>query len=244
MAPGQAPIAVITGASSGIGRSASILLAEAGHDVVVHFGRNRQAAEETAARVRHCGRRALVWPFPLEQMDDGDAFGAQLRELLAGWGAERVDALVLNAGIDERVEFEQASVESMRAIFEVNVIAPTLIMQHAGEWLGDGASVVFVSSIAATDPIRDSVAYSSSKAALNALARAMAERLRPRSIRVNTVAPGAVDTPLQSQANRDRLRNAGLLGEPDDVAEVIAFLASDRGRWVDGQVIRVAGPLL
>lgn len=177
-------------------------------------------------------------------MDDGDAFGEQLRELLAGWGAERVDALVLNAGIDERVEFEQASVESMRAIFEVNVIAPTLIMQHAGEWLGDGASVVFVSSMAATDPIRDSVAYSSSKAALNALARAMAERLRPRSIRVNTVAPGAVDTPLQSQANRDRLRNAGLLGEPDDVAEVIVFLASDRGRWVDGQVIRVAGPLL
>lgn len=242
--PTPTPVAVVTGASSGIGHSVAGQLASAGFDVVIHYGTNSEGAERTARRVREAGRRALTWQCPLADMPDGDAFWAPLSGLLTCWGHDRIDALVLNAGIDERMPFDAADAASIRRIFDVNVVAPTLIAQRAEAWLREGSSVVFVSSIAATDPIPDSIPYSSSKAALNTLARGLAERLAPRGIRVNAVAPGAVDTPLQAEANRDRLRAAGLLGDPEAVAEAIVFLATDRGRWVNGQLLRVAGPKL
>lgn len=238
------PIALVTGASSGIGRAVAEQLAAEGHDVIVHFGGNAAGAEETARRVRALGRRAAAISIPLQGLGSGDDFWVPAAEALGAWGATGLDVLVLNAGIDDRAEFSEVSAERIRAIFDVNVIAPTLIMQQAPARMARDSAVVFVSSIAATDPIPDSIPYSASKAALNTLARANAERLKPQGIRVNVVAPGAVDTPLQAEANRERLRSRGVLGSPEEIAEAVVFLATKRSRWVNAQVLRAAGPLL
>lgn len=240
----QRPVALVTGASSGIGRACALTLARRGYAVVVHYGENRDAAEETARDIRAGGGIGAIMQQRLEGLADGADFWGKARDALAQVGAEQVDLLVLSAGIDDRAPFPDVPAERIRRVFDVNAVSPMLIIQHAPTWVAEGGAVVLVSSIAATDPIPDSLPYSASKAALNNLVTGAASWLWPHGIRVNAVAPGAVDTPMQEAERLARMKQRGLVGEPGQIAEVVSFLGSRASQWVTGQTIRAAGPLI
>lgn len=235
-----APVAVVTGASSGIGAATARALARHGYDVVVHYRGDAAGAERVAADVRDAGRLAATWRLDIGSLDGPDDFWGPLLPLVDGGRA--VDALVLGAGIDQRGEISSYPAADVRRIFEVNAIGPLLVLQGAPTGIARGGAVVVVSSIAARVPMTNSAPYSASKAAVESVVASTADWLTDHEIRVNAVAPGAVATPMQTPERQALLREAGILGEPEDIADVVVSLVSPAMRWVTGQVLRASGP--
>jgi NAD(P)-dependent dehydrogenase (short-subunit alcohol dehydrogenase family) len=234
------PVAVVTGASSGIGAATARALARDGYDVVVHFRRDAAGAERVAEDVRAAGRHAATWRLDLGALDATGDFWGPLRAVVDG--GRPVDALVLSAGVDQRGDLASFSTADIRRIFEVNAVAPLIVMQGVPDGVARGGAVVAVSSIAARAPMTISAPYSASKAALESLVASTADWLADREIRVNAVAPGAVATPMQTPERQELLRGSGILGEPEEIADVVLTLLSPATRWVTGQVLRASGP--
>lgn len=243
--PEHTPIALVTGASSGIGAATAVELARRGHDVLVHFNSDEAGAQETAAHVRAAGRTALTWRLDLSSLASSDEFWSPALAVVGDRpGFLAFDVLVANAGIDQRGDLANFTASDIRRLFEVNAIAPLLILQGVPRGVLAGGAVVLTSSTAAQSPIVDSIPYSATKAAVETMTHAAAVWLEPHRIRVNAVAPGAVATPLQDPSRVRALRERGIVAEPEQIAEVIAFLAGRHSEWIDGQVVRAAGPRL
>lgn len=233
------PVALVTGGSSGIGAASVRALARDGFDVIVHYGTDAAGAEESARAARRHGAHAVTLRCDLARVERGEEFWAAVRGVAGTFGGG-LGALVLNAGIDDRRELSDFDGAEIHRVLQVNAVAPALILQDLSA-LSEGASVVVVSSVAVRRPILDSIPYGMSKAAVEHLVQAVARTAAAGGLRVNAVAPGAVDTPLQDPRRIERLRPSGIVAAPEDIAEVVAFLAGPRSHWIHAQVIDATG---
>jgi NAD(P)-dependent dehydrogenase (short-subunit alcohol dehydrogenase family) len=238
-------IALVTGASRGIGRATAARLAEAGARVIAHYSASGDAAESLAAEIRGKGGQVDLVAADLAAPDGAHKLADAVRAL----GLERLDILVANAGVGILSPIEQQTVEDFDRQFAVNVRAPYFLVQQLLPLLGEGSSVIFLSSVVARGVFEGSSAYSATKGAIEVLTRNFAVELGARGIRVNAVAPGAIDTDmaqsfLGSEEGREWVKSVQALkriGQPDDIADAVLFLASDQSRWVAGRSIEASG---
>jgi NAD(P)-dependent dehydrogenase (short-subunit alcohol dehydrogenase family) len=236
--------ALVTGASRGMGRATALELAAAGARVIVHYGRNADEAKAVVDQIRAAGGRADAVAADLAAPDGAHALATQVRNLTG----DRLDILVSNAGISNATPFETMTVKDFDSLFAVNVRAPYFLVQQLLPILGDGSAVVFLSSLGARAAVGTLSAYASTKGAINTLVKYFAAALGPRGIRVNAVAPGVIDTDMsnftKTEAGRATVTGMQALkriGQPGDVASVVAFLVSDEARWITGDIIAVDG---
>jgi 3-oxoacyl-[acyl-carrier protein] reductase len=247
----QNKTALVTGASRGIGRATATALAEAGAHVLVHFGRSVQEANSLVASIQTKGGRANAISADLSTPDGAALLAKEVRSIVG----DRLDVLVLNAGISKSARIADYTVEDFDGLFATNVRGPFFLVQQLLPILGEGSSIVVISSAAArTVPGKPGLenssifAYASTKGALETLVRHWAAILGPSGIRVNAVAPGVIDTDMSNFTKTEAGREVTLgmqalkrLGKPEDVADVVAFVASDAARWITGASIPVDG---
>jgi 3-oxoacyl-[acyl-carrier protein] reductase len=237
--------ALVTGASRGIGRATALRLAKDGARVIIHYGASRDAAERVADEIRSAGGQADLIGADLSAPDGAHTLAEGVRAL----GLPKLDILVANAGVAHIAPIEEQTVNDFDYQFAVNVRAPYFLVQQLLPLLGDGARVVFLSSTAARAAFDGISAYSSTKGAIEVLTRNFAKELGPRGIRVNALAPGAIETDMSvdfigSDEGKEYMKGLQAfkrIGQPDDIADAIAFLVSSDGRWVTGRSIEASG---
>ncbi|HWZ83479.1 MAG TPA: SDR family oxidoreductase [Terriglobales bacterium] len=243
--------ALVTGASRGIGRATAAALARAGAHVLVHFGRSQREAESLVSEIRAEGGRANAISADLGTHDGAVLLAKQVRSIVG----DRLDVLVLNAGISKAARLAEYTVEDFDNLFATNVRSPFFLVQQLLPILGDGSNIIVISSIGSHavvgKPGVDNpslLAYSSTKGALETLVKNWAAILGPQGIRVNAVAPGVIDTDMSNFTKTEAGRETALamqalkrIGKPEDVADVVAFLTSDKARWITGASIPVDG---
>ncbi|EYT84070.1 short-chain dehydrogenase [Streptomyces sp. Tu 6176] len=238
--------ALVTGAGRGIGRGVAERLARDGARVAVHYGRSAAAAEDTVAAIEAAGGSAFAIGAELGGPGDAEALWAEFDR-----HADGLDILVNNAGIGTSQPLEEIEEKEYDQVFAVNTKAPFFLVRHGLHRLRDGGRIVNVSSgLARTAVMPDKVAYAMTKAALDVFTRDLSKLLGPRGITVNSVAPGIIDTDNTAgllhgtPGGWDRaaaISALGRVGTPADVADVVAFLVSDAGRWVTGSWVDATG---
>jgi 3-oxoacyl-[acyl-carrier protein] reductase len=239
-------VAVVTGASKGIGASIALHLAAEGAAVVVNYASSKEGADRIVGEINGSGGKAVAVQANL-------AKPAEVRRLfdaaLSAYG--RVDVLVNNAGVYEFLPLENVTPEHFHRMFDLNVLGLILASQEAAKHFGPaGGSIVNISSVAATSTPASGSVYSATKAAVDAVTRSLAKELGPRKIRVNSVNPGMVETEgfhAAGIAESDFQRSVeaqtplGRIGQPKDIAPAVVFLASDDASWITGETWHVTG---
>jgi len=247
----QGKTALVTGASRGIGHAIALALAGAGARVVIHYGKSAREAESLVSEIQTKGGRANAISADLGIPDGAALLAKQVRSIVG----ERLDVLVLNAGISKAARMADYTLEDFDSLFATNVRSPFFLVQQLLPILTEGSTIIVVSSIGAHavvgKPSLDSpsiLAYASTKGALETLVKNWAAILGPLGIRVNAVAPGVIDTDMSNFTKTEPGRETTLgmqalkrIGKPEDVADVVAFLASDKARWITGASIPVDG---
>ena len=243
--------ALVTGASRGIGRATALALAETGAHVLVHYGRSAQEAESLVSQIQTNGGSANAISADLGTPNGHALLARQVLSIVR----DRLDVLVLNAGISKSARIADYTVEDFDNLFVTNVRSPFFLVQQLLPVLGEGSNIVVISSIGAHavagKPDLDNpsiLAYASTKGALETLVKHWAAILGPHGIRVNAVAPGVIDTDMSNFTKTEAGREVTLemqalkrIGKPEDVADVVAFVASDGARWITGASIPVDG---
>jgi NAD(P)-dependent dehydrogenase (short-subunit alcohol dehydrogenase family) len=236
--------ALVTGASRGIGRATALALAKEGAKVFVHYGRGAEEADAVVAEIRAGGGEAEAVGADMAAAEGPGALAAKVVAKVGG----RLDVLVANAGISRATPIEDTTVEDFDAMFAVNVRAPFFLVQQLLPVLGEGSSVILLSSLAAKASVGALPAYAATKGAVDTLVKHLASAFGKRGIRVNAVAPGVVATDMSNFVKTDAgreytlgLQALGRLAAPDDIAGAAVFLAGDAGRWVNGQTLHVDG---
>ncbi|MFD7923233.1 SDR family oxidoreductase [Streptomyces sp. NPDC059740] len=240
--------ALVTGSSRGMGRATAIRLAAEGALVAVHYTQNQEAAKDVVTRIEKDGGRAFALRAELGTPGDVHelflALEAGLRERT---GATRLDILVNNAGVMGGSAPEEMTAEQFDRLFDVNTKAPFFLTKRALQNMPDGGRVINISSALTRCANPEEIVYAMSKGALEQMALHFAQHLGPRGITVNSVRPGITrnDNPLfdmpEAVEQMSRLSAFGRVGEPADVADVVAFLASEDARWVTGTVVDASG---
>jgi 3-oxoacyl-[acyl-carrier protein] reductase len=247
----QNKTALVTGASRGIGRATASALAEAGAHVLVHYGRSAQEARSLVAAIQTKGGRANAISADLGAPNGAALLAEQVRSIVG----DRLDVLVCNAGISKAARLADYTVEDFDNLFATNVRSPFFLVQQLLPVLGEGSNIIVISSAVARTVVGKPglenpsiLAYASTKGALETLVRNWAAILGPRGIRVNAVAPGVIDTDMSNFTKTEAGREYTLgmqalkrIGKPEDIADVVAFLASDGARWITGASIPVDG---
>ena len=243
--------ALVTGASRGIGRATALALAGAGARVLVHYGRSAEEAEAVVAAIRAKGGQADAVSADLGSPEGVSLLAEQVRAI----AGERLDVLVLNAGVSKAARIADYTTEELDNLFAVNVRGPFFVVQQLLPFLGEGSSIIAITSAVARTVVGKPgvenpsiLAYASTKGALETLVRNWAAILGPQGIRVNAVAPGVIDTDMSSFTKTEAGREVALnmqalkrIGKPEDIADVVAFIASDGARWITGASIPVDG---
>jgi NAD(P)-dependent dehydrogenase (short-subunit alcohol dehydrogenase family) len=244
-------IAVVTGASSGIGQAAAIRIAERGAHTIATYNANREGAERTVARITSAGGTAVAMALDVGRSETFSDFAARLAaELRQRWERDTFDYLVNNAGFGQMAMFEDTSEELFDQFLRVLLKGPYFLTQRLLPLLADGGAIVNVTSNSSLRAEVGYSAYATMKGGLTTLTRYMAKELGARGIRVNGVAPGPTRTRLANDAfehhpevipplvQRTVLKR---LAEGDDVGKVIAALLSDDCAWVTGENLEVSG---
>jgi NAD(P)-dependent dehydrogenase (short-subunit alcohol dehydrogenase family) len=242
---------LVTGSSRGIGRAAALALAEAGARVLVHYGRSAEEAASVVSAIQANGGHAET-----VQADLGTPDGAkQLAQKVRSIAGERLDSLILNAGISKAARIADYTVDDFDHLFATNVRSPFFLVQQLLPVLREGSNIIVISSVAARfvagKPDLESpsiLAYASTKGALETLVKNWAALLGPRGIRVNAIAPGVIDTDMSNFTKTEAGREVTLgmqalkrIGKPEDIADVVVFMASAAARWITGASIPVDG---
>lgn len=248
------PIALITGGSRGLGRSAALHLAERGSDVILTYHSNRKAADEVVGQITGLGRRAAALQLDTGSVKTFDSFVEQLRKTLPQtFGAERFHHLVNNAGVSLHVSFAETTEAQFDEQMNVHFKGVFFLTQKLLPLIADGGRIINVSSGLARFSLPGSSVYGSMKGAVEVLTRYMAKELGPRDISVNVVAPGAIETDFSGGMVRDNPQinksiasqtALGRAGLPDDIGGLIALLLAPESRWVNGQRIEASGGIL
>ncbi|MEU4132095.1 SDR family NAD(P)-dependent oxidoreductase [Streptomyces wuyuanensis] len=246
-------VAIVTGASSGIGQSAAVQLAKRGTGVILTYGTNRQGALDTVAEIGELGGAAVALPLDVGRSGDFPAFRDSVVTALGEtWQRDTFDYLVNNAGFAQMAMFEDTTEELFDKLARVLLKGPYFLTQSLLPLMADGGAIVNTTSNSAMESGMEEgySAYASMKGGLMVLTRYMAKEFSKRGIRVNAVAPGATRTRLADNAF-ERFPEVipaiaaktalGRVGEPDDIGMVIATLLSEEGRWITAQNIEVAG---
>lgn len=243
-------VALVTGASRGIGRAIALRLAREGALVAVHYGKNRDAAEEVVREIGQGGGTAFALGQELDQAYDIQALYESLDDALTDrTGSRQFDILVNNAGIGLPASIEETSEAAFDELVKLNVKAPFFMIQQALPRLRDGGRVINLSSAVTRISLPGIPAYSMTKGAIDSLTLSLANQLGPRGITINAIQPGFVATDMNAAMLREpALRQFGAdysifgrWGEPADIADVAAFLASPDSRWITGQRIDASG---
>lgn len=244
--------ALVTGASRGIGRATAQALANLGARVIVHYGRAGAEADALVAEIRGAGGRADATQADLSVPDGAATLANQVRGIVG----EHLDILVSNAGISKAGAMEDHTIEEFDNLFATNVRSPFFLVKELLPLFSDGSSIILLTSLAAHtvpgnpgQPGAPSLpAYAATKGALETLVKHWAATLGPRGIRVNAVAPGVIETEMSNFTKTEAGRGFTVamqalkrIGQPSDVADVIAFVASDSARWITGASIPVNG---
>ncbi|WJV50988.1 SDR family oxidoreductase [Streptomyces flavofungini] len=241
--------ALVTGGSRGIGRAVALRLAAEGALVAVHYGSNDAAAAKTVARIAEAGGRAFAVQARFGESGAVDRLFDGLAAGFADHGADGLDILVNNAGMHSVSSIGQLTEEEFERLLAVNVSTPVFVVQRALPLLRDGGRIVNVGSASTRIADPHQIGYTVTKAALAALGPSLANELGRRGITVNTVEPGVVLTDMiahyaevpEAVAALESITALGRIGRPEDVADVVGFLAGPQGRWVTGQTIDVSG---
>lgn len=238
-------VAVVTGASKGIGAGIAAALAAEGAAVVVNYATSRSGADAVVARITQAGGQAVAVQADVTQAGQAKSLVAAAVDRFG-----RLDILVNNSGIYEVAPLEDITAAHFHRQFDLNVLGALHVTQAAAPHLGEGASVINIGSLVSVLTPPGMAVYSATKGALDAITGVLSAELGPRGIRVNSINPGMVDTEgaqaagfvgsdFQSQiVGRTPL---GRIASPDDIASVAVFLASDDARWVTGELIRAGG---
>lgn len=244
----QGKVAVVTGASKGIGAAIAKAYAAEGAAIVVNYASDRAGAEAVVSEIEARQGRAVAVQADVAKPRDVERLFDISKETYG-----RVDVVVNNAGVFAFQPLEQVSEAEFHRQFNINVLGSLLVAQQAAKHIGaDGGSIVNVSSVISESPLPGSSIYSATKGAVDTMSEALALELAPRKIRVNTVAPGGVDTEgaralgiPDSDLGADIVSRTplGRLGQPDDIAKVAVFLASDDSAWLTGERITASGGL-
>lgn len=236
--------ALVTGASRGIGRATALSLAKAGAQVLVHYGSSTAEAEAVVAEIRNAGGRAEKIGADLSAADGPHKLAKQARDIIGG----RLDILVANAGTSKAATLEDTTVEDFDKLYAVNIRAPFFLVQQLRPVMCTDSNVVLISSLAAHASVGTLAAYAATKGAIDTLVKHFASAFGPHGIRVNAVAPGVVETDMSSFTRTDAGREFTLemqalkrLAQPDDIASVVTFLASDEARWITGATVHADG---
>jgi 3-oxoacyl-[acyl-carrier protein] reductase len=239
-------VAIVTGASKGIGAAIARGLAAEGASVVVNYATSREGADRLVAAITRAGGKAVALHGDVSKTGDVKRLFAEAHEAYG-----RLDVLVNNAGVYAFEPLEAVTEREFHRQFDVNVLGPILATQEAVKRFGDnGGSVINVSSVASQKAMPNATVYAATKSALDAIGRNHAVELAARGIRVNTIAPGGVETEgthaagvIGSDFEKQMVAGTplGRLGQPDDIAKVAVFLASDAAGWITGERITVAG---
>lgn len=243
-------VALVTGGSRNIGRRTSLALAARGADVIVTYRERRQAADETVTELRSLGVAATALQADLTGTTQIPQLVGSVREVLGGWSRQNLDILVNNAGVMRLATFDQVTEADVDINFETNYKAVFFLTQRLADLLNDGGRIVNLGSGTARIAFAPLASYGPSKAAVQALTLYLAAHFGSRGITVNAVAPGGLDDefnePLWSvmPAARDYIRSntaLGRIGEPQDVAEVIAFLCTPAAGFISGAILNIDG---
>jgi len=245
-------VALVTGASRGIGRASAKALAEAGARVLVHYGRAADEAHSLVAEIGNAGGQAEAFSADLATPQGAVDLAKRVREAVG----EHLDILVANAGISKAAAIEEHTIADFDALFATNVRGPFFLVKELLPVLTSGSSIVVITSAIARmtlgnpgQPGAPSLpAYAATKGALDTLVKHWSAILGPRGVRVNAVAPGVIQTDMSNFTKTEAGRALTLsvqalkrIGQPSDVADVIVFLASDKARWITGASIPVDG---
>lgn len=247
-------IAVVTGANRGLGRATAGALAQRGFAVALTYRGDADEASRAVEEIRAAGGEAIAARLDLADVASFAEFTVSLRrEIGERWGRSSIDVLVNNAGIGLFGRLEDATVGEFDALIGTNVRGTFFLIQALAPHIGDGGRIINVSSSLTRHASPGTSLYAASKTAIEALTRSLAVELGPRGIRINSVAPGPTATDFNGGAMRDdpALRSSlaartalGRVGQPDEVADAIAALASSELRWVTAERIEVSGGTL
>lgn len=249
----QDKIALVTGASRGLGRAVALQLARSGADIILTYRERHEEATAVIAEIRKLGRHAAAIQLDVAQTADFAAFADALRATLADkWQRTTFDFLINNAGIDASGPFAQFSEEQFDRLMNVHFKGVFFLTQRLLPLIADGGRIVNTSTGLARFAIPGYAAYASMKGAIEVLTRYLAKDLGARQITVNVVAPGIIETDFTREALSHPGAHEffagkialGRVGVPEDIGGVVDFLCSEGGRWVTAQRIEASGGML
>jgi len=240
-------VAIVTGASKGIGAGIAKALANAGAAVAVNYASDKEGADKVVAAITGNGGKAIAIQANVSSADDVKHMFEETKKAFG-----KVDVIVNNAGTFKFEPVENITEAEFHLHYNINVLGPILMTQQALKYFpATGGSIVNISSIASKNPVPNSSLYASTKAALDTLTEALAKELGPRNIRVNTVAPGHTETEgtqrigIRGEADKAAMVAitplGGRFGQPEDIAPAVVFLASDDASWITGERISASG---
>ncbi len=241
-------IALVTGASRGIGRAIAIALAEQGARIIVHYHQAGDAADGLASEIRARGGEAWTVAADLSAADGASVLAHAVKAIVRDASAGGLDILVNNAGVGLRARIADVREEDFDRVLQVNLKTPFFLIQQLLPVLRDGGRIINVSSMGTRAAYPEMSVYAPAKGGLEALTLLLAAELGERNITVNAVLPGATATDLNQRARDPETAKIiaqtvalGRVGQPDDIADIVTFLASNAGRWVTGQNIDATG---
>lgn len=244
-------IALVTGGSRGLGKSMAIELAKKGLDVIITYQKQVTDAEKLVAEINRTGRKAAALQLDVAQSGSFNAFVDSVKDILqTNFQTDKLDFLVNNAGSGVHADFGQTTEEQFDSMMNIHLKAPFFLTQKLLPLINDGGGIVNISSGLTRFTYTGYDAYSTMKGGVETLTKYQAKYLGDRKIRVNVVAPGAIETDFGGGAVRDNkelndylssITSLGRVGLPDDIGTVVAFLCTDDAKWVNAQRIEVAG---
>lgn len=244
-------IALVTGGSRGLGKDSAIQLAKKGFQIILTYQTKREFADEVIKEIENMGQKAFALPLDISTTAGFNQFANEVKDILdTQFASAKLDALVNNAGIGINQSFETTTEETLDAMTNIHFKGPYFLTQKLLTLLNDGSSIVNTSSGLARFSFAGYSAYGAMKAAIDSLSRYQALELGSRKIRVNSIAPGAIETDFGGGVVRDisdlnqhiaSETALGRVGLPDDIGSVVAFLCSEDSKWINAQRIEVSG---